>query len=54
LHLANGGLGEAVKHNPDLVSAINIHRGQVTNLAVADTFGLPCKPFLPEGSHGNH
>jgi alanine dehydrogenase len=33
LQLANRGLGDAVKHNPDLVGAINIHLGQVTNLA---------------------
>jgi alanine dehydrogenase len=50
LQLANRGLAQATKQNPDLVSAINIHRGQVANLAVADTFGLPCKAFLPEGS----
>jgi alanine dehydrogenase len=48
LQLANRGLGEAVKHNPDLVSAINVHLGQVTNLAVADTFGMPYVPFRPQ------
>jgi alanine dehydrogenase len=48
LQLANRGLAEATKQNPDLVSAINIHRGKVTNLAVADTFGLSCRAFSPE------
>jgi alanine dehydrogenase len=50
LQLANRGLAEATKQNPDLVSAINIHQGQVTNRAVADTFSLPCGAFRPEGS----
>jgi alanine dehydrogenase len=50
LQLANRGLAESTKHNPDLVSAINIHRGRVTNLAVADTFGLSCRAFSPEES----
>ena len=50
LQLANRGLAEATKQNPDLVSAINIHQGKVTNLAVADTFGIPCRAFLSEGS----
>jgi alanine dehydrogenase len=54
LHLANLGLGEAVKHQPDLVSAINLHRGQVTNLAVADTFGLSYMPFRPDVAHGSN
>jgi alanine dehydrogenase len=54
LQLANLGLGKAVKHNLDLVSAINVHRGQVTNLAVADTFGLPYVPFPPEAAHGSN
>ncbi len=53
LQLANQGLAGAVKHNPDLVSAINVHGGQVTNFAVADTFGLPYKPFLPEAAHAS-
>ncbi|MGD0838538.1 MAG: hypothetical protein ABSB49_18020 [Polyangia bacterium] len=54
LQLANHGLGEAPEHNPELLSAINIHRGEVTNLAVADTFGLPHQPFLPREAHGSN
>jgi alanine dehydrogenase len=50
LQIANRGLAEAARQNPDLVSAINVHRGQVTSLAVADTFGFPCKVFLPDAA----
>jgi alanine dehydrogenase len=45
LQIANQGLAGAAAKNPDIVSAVNVHRGQVTNLAVAETFGIPCVPF---------
>ena len=45
LQIANQGLAGAAAQNPDIVSAVNVHRGQVTNLAVAETFGIPYVPF---------
>jgi alanine dehydrogenase len=45
LHIAGRGLAAATRENPDLVSAINIHRRQVTHMAVAETFGLEFVPF---------
>jgi len=45
LQLANRGLSKAVELNPDLGSALNVHGGRVTNLAVAETFGLPFVAF---------
>nr|PZN28484.1 MAG: alanine dehydrogenase [Pseudomonadota bacterium] len=47
LHLAERGLVGAARDNRDLVSAVNIHRGEVTHEAVARTFGLPWTPFEP-------
>ena len=45
LQIANQGLAGAAAQNPDIVSAVNVHRRQVTNLAVAETFGIPYVPF---------
>jgi alanine dehydrogenase len=45
LELANLGLAGATQKNPDIVSAVNIHRGAVTHPAVAQTFGLGYMPF---------
>lgn len=45
LELANLGLAGAVRKNPDIASAVNIHAGQVTHPAVAQTFGLDYTPF---------
>jgi alanine dehydrogenase len=45
LHIAKQGLQQAARQNPDIVSAVNIHRGQVTQPAVAETFGMPYVPF---------
>jgi alanine dehydrogenase len=39
-----------VERNPEIVSAINLHRGQVTHPAVAETFGLPYVPFTSESA----
>lgn len=40
--LAEGGLNEACRRHPELVSGINIQAGEVTNLAVAEAHALPC------------
>jgi alanine dehydrogenase len=44
LQLARKGLDRAVKDNPGLAQGVNIRQGQVTNPAVALTFGLECSP----------
>jgi alanine dehydrogenase len=45
-HIARVGLQKASRENPHLVSAVNVHDGHITHQAVADTFQLPCKPFV--------
>jgi alanine dehydrogenase len=42
LQLAKKGLDRAVKDSPPLARGVNICRGNVTNPAVAETFGLAC------------
>ncbi|GBD37133.1 Alanine dehydrogenase [bacterium HR36] len=45
LQLANKGLEKAVRENPALRAGINVYRGQVTNEAVAATYGLEYRPL---------
>jgi alanine dehydrogenase len=40
MQLARQGIEPAIRQSPPLASAANIHRGRVTNEAVAETFGL--------------
>jgi alanine dehydrogenase len=42
LQLAMKGYDRAVRENPALAEGVNIRRGQVTNPAVAATFGMEC------------
>jgi alanine dehydrogenase len=42
LQLAKKGFDRAVKENGGLAQGVNIHRGKVTNPAVAETFGFEC------------
>jgi alanine dehydrogenase len=42
LQLAKKGLEQAVRQNPALAEGVNIHKGKVTNPAVAATFNLEC------------
>jgi alanine dehydrogenase len=42
LQLAKKGFDKAVADNPGLRNGVNVHRGKVTNPAVAATFGLEC------------
>ena len=44
MQLANKGIDRAAKENPALAAGVNIRGGQVTNKAVADTFGMDCVP----------
>jgi alanine dehydrogenase len=44
LQLAKKGLKRAVSENAGLAEGVNIREGQVTNSAVAETFGLACAP----------
>jgi hypothetical protein len=40
------GVEPAIKQLPPVATALNIHRGRVTNQAVAATFGLNYEPAL--------
>ncbi len=40
LRLADAGLREACAQDPRITSAVNTHKKQITNRAVADTFGM--------------
>ena len=44
LQLATKGVDRAVRENPGLAAGVNVKAGQVTNPAVAATFGLECAP----------
>jgi alanine dehydrogenase len=46
LQLANKGPDRAVRENAALREGVNIKAGQVTNAAVAETFGLECVPAV--------
>jgi alanine dehydrogenase len=46
LQLARLGFAPALNQNPALGFGVNIHQGQVTNPAVAETFGLPWVKLL--------
>lgn len=45
LRIARLGLAAACEENPEIISAVNVHGGDVTHRAVADTFQLPYVPF---------
>jgi alanine dehydrogenase len=49
LQLANKGLEAVLVANAGFVHGVNIHKGFVTNAAVAATFGLPYKPVIDVG-----
>src|SRR6266849_6620133 len=42
LQLAKKGFDRAVRENSGLAQGVNVHRGKVTNPAVAETFGFEC------------
>jgi alanine dehydrogenase len=44
LHIANRGLRQAADSLPPVARAINIHDGQITNRAVAETFAMKLDP----------
>ena len=44
--LATKGPDRAIRENPALREGVNIRAGKVTNLAVAETFGLECVPAV--------
>ena len=44
LALANQGFA-AVTQNPHLRAGLNVHRGRITNKAVAESLGLSCPPI---------
>ncbi|GIW80960.1 MAG: alanine dehydrogenase [Gemmatales bacterium] len=44
LQIVRKGLAKAIADNPGLAQGVNIHDGQITNQAVAETFNLECVP----------
>lgn len=46
LQLAKKGLDKAIRDNAALAHGVNIHKGKITNPAVAETFELPCAAVL--------
>jgi alanine dehydrogenase len=45
LAIANLGIERAAREHQAIAYAVNMHDGEVTNKAVASTFGLPYRPF---------
>jgi alanine dehydrogenase len=45
LYLANHGVLRAIREHPGLRAGVNIHAGQITNAAVAESFGLDYVPL---------
>jgi alanine dehydrogenase len=45
LQIAEHGIAGAAERDSGIASAVNMHAGNVTNQAVAETFGLPVMPF---------
>jgi alanine dehydrogenase len=45
LQLATKGFDRAVSENAGLKQGVNVHKGRITNPAVAATFGLECAPM---------
>lgn len=45
LRIADKGLADAAAADPGIGNAVNMHAGQITNEAVAATFGMSCVPF---------
>jgi alanine dehydrogenase len=46
IQIAQQGIEVAAKKSRAIARAVNMHAGQVTNKAVAETFGLPCAETL--------
>ncbi len=49
LKIAEDGLATAAQTDAGIATAVNTHAGRVTNQPVAETFGLPCEPFVANG-----
>ena len=47
LRIANDGLAASTSRDPGLAAAVNMFDGQLTNQAVAETFGLPYSEYSP-------
>lgn len=45
MQLVKKGFDRAIADNRGLAEGVNIHKGKVTNAAVAETFGLECSPL---------
>jgi alanine dehydrogenase len=49
LKLATHGIAAACALDAGLAEAVNMHAGQITNKAVAETFGMPFAGYRPAG-----
>jgi len=49
LQIAQQGIAGAAERDPGIDSAVNMHVGNITNQAVAETFGLSAIPFASSG-----
>jgi alanine dehydrogenase len=52
MKLADGGILEVCKRDPDLEKGVNVHGGRITYGAVADAFGLASVALQDLGPHG--
>ena len=43
--IASRGIETAAHELPSIAAAVNIHKGQITNQAVAESFGMPFRPL---------
>ena len=46
LQIVNRGLDKAARELKAVASAVNVYEGEITNRAVAETFGMPCNPMF--------
>jgi alanine dehydrogenase len=47
LRIAREGIVRGAETEPALAAAVNVHRGRLTNPAVADTFDIEYSPLFP-------
>ncbi|MEE8291290.1 MAG: alanine dehydrogenase [Candidatus Tectomicrobia bacterium] len=47
LALANKGLDQALADDAALAKGLNLHQGQITHAAVAESLALPYQPYMP-------
>ena len=48
LEIAGRGIEAATREQPPIAAAVNIHQGQITNQAVAESFGMSYNPLFTD------